>query len=156
MIAIDIPGFTRLELSHLVLDYNGTLACDGKLLPGIAEALAGLASGIRIHVITADTFGLAGTQLAGLPIELTITPAESQAEAKLRYVSGLGADTVVAIGNGRNDRKMLSAVALGIALVQREGGAAETIASADVVCSNILDALDLLRNPGRLVATLRS
>ena len=156
MITIDIPGFHRLELSHLVLDYNGTLACDGKLLHGTAEALAGLASSIRIHVITADTFGLARAQLAGLPIELTITPAEAQAEAKLRYVSGLGADTVVAIGNGRNDRKMLNAVALGIALVQHEGGAAETLSGADVVCTNILDALELLRNPKRLIATLRS
>ena len=83
-------------------------------------------------------------------------PAESQAGAKLRYVTGLGTDTVVAIGNGRNDRKMLNAAALGIALVQREGGATETLSSADVVCTNILDALELLRNPKRLIATLRS
>lgn len=156
MIPIDIPGYRKLELSHLVLDYNGTLACDGKLLPGTAEALSALASDIRIHVITADTFGLARVQLAGLPIDLTVMPAESQAGAKLRYVTGLGTDTVVAIGNGRNDRKMLNAAALGIALVQREGGATETLSSADVVCTNILDALELLRNPKRLIATLRS
>jgi soluble P-type ATPase len=62
---------------------------------------------------------------------------------------------VVAIGNGRNDRKMLEA-ALGIALVQVEGGAVATLVSADVLALNILDALDLLRNPKRLVATLRA
>lgn len=156
MISIDIPGFRKLELVHLVSDYNGTLALDGKLLPGVAEALSSLAPNIHIHVITADTFGLAKAQLAALPIRLTITPVESQAEAKLQFVSELGADTVVAIGNGRNDRKMLSAAALGIAIIQRESSAAETVASADVVSTNILDALELLHNPKRLVATLRS
>jgi soluble P-type ATPase len=156
MISIDIPGFRKLELRHLVLDYNGTLARDGRLLPGVARKLAELASKIHIHVITADTFGLARAQLATLPIELKIIPVESQAEAKTQFVSELGADTVVAIGNGRNDRKMLSAAALGIALVQTEGGAAETLASADVASTSILDALELLRNPKRLVATLRS
>lgn len=156
MISIDIPGFRKLELVHLVSDYNGTLALDGKLLPGVAEALSSLALNIHIHVITADTFGLAKAQLAALPIRLTITPVQSQAEAKLQLVSELGADTVVAIGNGRNDRKMLSAAALGIAIIQRESSAAETVASADVVSTNILDALELLHNPKRLVATLRS
>ncbi|MCX7016272.1 MAG: ATPase P [Candidatus Sumerlaeota bacterium] len=156
MIEINIPGFRHLQLAHLVSDYNGTLAVDGKLLPGVGEALSALAKDIQIHVITADTFGLAARQLAGLPVHLTITPAESQAEAKLEFVSRLGADAVVGIGNGRNDRKMLNAVAIGIGLIQKEGGAAEALAGADVVSSNILDALDLLRNPKRLIATLRS
>jgi soluble P-type ATPase len=156
MISIDIPGFGKLELAHLVLDYNGTLALDGKLLAGVAEALSGLAPSIRIHVITADTFEIAREQLADLPIELTITPVDSQANAKLQFVSALGASTVVAIGNGRNDHKMLDAAALSIALIQREGGATEALASADLASTNVLDALELLRNPKRLVATLRS
>jgi soluble P-type ATPase len=156
MISIDIPGFRNLNLAHLVLDYNGTLALDGKLLPGVADALSNLAPHIRIHVITADTFGLAKGQLAGLPVTLTVTRKDAQAEAKLQFVSELGADTVAAIGNGRNDRKMLNAAALGIALLQGEGAAAETLAGADVVSTNILDALELLDNPKRLVATLRS
>ena len=156
MISLDIPGFGKLDLLHLVSDYNGTLALDGKLLPGVAQALTELASSLQIHVITADTFGLARTELDGLPVQLVITPLESQAEAKLRFVSGLGADTVVAIGNGRNDRKMLAAAGIGVALVQREGGSAQTLASADVVSTNVIDVLALLRNPKRLVATLRS
>jgi soluble P-type ATPase len=107
-------------------------------------------------VITADTFEIAREQLADLPIELTITPVDSQANAKLQFVSALGASTVVSIGNGRNDHKMLDAAALSIALIQREGGATEALASADLASTNVLDALELLRNPKRLVATLRS
>ena len=46
MIAVDIPGYRELRLEHLVLDYNGTLAEDGKLLPGVAVT-DGVASALR-------------------------------------------------------------------------------------------------------------
>jgi soluble P-type ATPase len=156
MIALTIPGFGALELRHLVLDYNGTLAVDGKLLPGVGDALAELAEELEVHVITADTFGLAGVELAGLPVNLTIIPVAGQAEAKLAHIEHLGPAGVFAVGNGRNDCRMLAAAGVGVALVQAEGGAAETIAAADVVTTSIIDALDLLRFPTRLVATLRS
>lgn len=155
MIEVSIPGFRDLQLSHLVLDFNGTLAVDGKLLPGVGEAITALAAHLKIHVLTADTFN-AAAQVTTLPVQLTITPKQSQAEAKLAYVTELGAAGVVAIGNGRNDRKMLEASALGITLIQKEGAATESVASADLVSNDILSALDLLRNPRRLIATLRS
>ncbi len=156
MMVIDVPGHRRLELSHLVLDYNGTLAVDGKLLAGVADALRALAGELRIHVITADTFASAASNLAGLPLSRIRTPHQDQDVAKLDYVRGLGASSVVAIGNGRNDRRMLEAVALGIAVIQGEGAAIKTILAGDLVCTSILDALGLLREPRRLIATLRS
>jgi P-type E1-E2 ATPase len=156
MIAIDIPGFRALRLAHLVLDYNGTLAVDGELLPGVAAAITALAAEMHVHVITADTFGRAAAELAGLPVDIVITAATAQAEAKLAFVTALGADNVVAVGNGRNDRRMLEAAALGIALIQREGVSAESLCGADVVATDILDAFALLKHPQRLVATLRS
>ena len=156
MLAIAIPGYGDLELDHLVLDYNGTLAVDGRLIPSVREALAALAEKVEIHVVTADTFGCAEAELSGLPVKLTIIPRESQADAKLAYVQRLGTESVCAIGNGRNDRRMLAGVALGVALVQQEGGAAEALAAADVIAVDIVGALDLLRHPARLVATLRS
>ena len=156
MIAVNIPGFAQLALHHLVLDYNGTLAVDGRLRPGVKPLLRRLAKSLRIHVVTADTFGLAARQLAGLPLELHILGLERQATAKRLFVGRLGRDGVVAIGNGRNDRFMLASAALGIAVCQREGAAAETVAAANVVVSDIRDALSLLLHPNRLVATLRS
>jgi len=138
------------------LDYNGTLAVDGNLLSGVDRIFKTLAQDIQIHVITADTFGLAANQLKGLPVKLTILPVEKQDDAKLDYISRLGPESVAAIGNGRNDCKMLKAAALGIALVQKECAAAEAMANADIVSTDILDALDLFRNPKRLLATLRS
>jgi P-type E1-E2 ATPase len=156
MISLQIPGFATLELRYLVSDYNGTLAVDGLLLPGVAERLTKIADRLEVHVITADTFGLARAQIAGLPVTLTVTPLEDQAQTKLDFVQKLGAASTVAIGNGRNDRKMLAEAAVGIALVQREGGAAASIAAADIVSASIHDALDLLENPKRMVATLCS
>jgi len=156
MINISIPGFADLKLRYLVSDYNGTLALDGRLLPGVAKLLTELSSQLEIHVITADTFGRAASELAQLPVKLRITPVEDQAQAKLAFIQELGFENVIALGNGRNDRLMLKAAALSIALLQREGASSETLTSAHVISADILDALNLLKNPNRLIATLRS
>jgi len=156
MIECDIPGSGHLRLEHLVLDHNGTLAVDGQLLPGVGEALTRLAPDLSIHVLTADTFGLAAAQLAGLPVKLTILPRERQDEGKRDFVLRLGAERCVCIGNGRNDRLMLGAAALGIAVILGEGAASATLTEADIVCTDILAALALLDHPLRLVATLRT
>jgi soluble P-type ATPase len=156
MLIIDIPDYGRLELSHLVLDFNGTLAYDGVLLSGVAAGLTELAGQLEIHVLTADTFGSARTALAALPVSIDILPAPDQAAAKRRFIAELGAARTVAIGNGRNDRLMLEAAALGIAVVLEEGAASVTVQAADVVCTSIEHALGLLTHPQRLVATLRS
>ncbi len=155
MLTIDIPGFGELRLEHLVCDFNGTLAHDGRLLPAVREVLTELARELRIHVVTADTHGGAAEQLGGLPVSLEVIPPGGQARAKRAFVERLGAEAVVALGNGANDREMLADAALGIAIVQGEGAAAATLASADVVVTSAQDALELLRHPRRLVATLR-
>ena len=156
MVEVTVAGYKTLSLSHLVLDYNGTLACDGQLLEGIAERLNALASELQIHVVTADTFGTVRQQLAEIPCDVVVLPLENQDTAKRNLVGHLDADATVAVGNGRNDRLMLKAAALGIAVVQEEGAAVETVIAADIVCPDMFSALDLLDNPKRLIATLRS
>ena len=49
---------------------------------------------------------------------------------------------------------MLQEAALGIALIQGEGAAVQTLQSADVICTSITHALGLLLFPKRLIATL--
>lgn len=153
---IKIPGYGELGLSHLVMDYNGTLAVDGRLIAGVREALIKLSENLSLHVLTADTFGIAKEGLEGIPCRLTILPKADQQGGKLGFVQNLGAGQVVAIGNGRNDQLMLKESALGIAVILEEGASAETLKSADVVCPSIVSALALLLNPLRLTATLRS
>lgn len=156
MLELRIPGYRELTLSHLVLDFNGTLACGGQLIEGVRERVRALRESLEIHVLTADTFGRVGSEIDGMGCTLSIIPREREAEMKLHYIQELGAEHAVCVGNGRNDRLMLKEAALGIAVIQTEGGSVETILSADVVTLGILDALDLLLNPLRLMATLRS
>jgi soluble P-type ATPase len=156
MISLEIPGFGKIELEHLVLDYNGTLALDGELLPGVADALRGLSSQLEVHVLTADTFGTASSRLAGIPCRLSVLPTAAQDAAKAVYVRSLGAEKTACIGNGRNDRRMTREARLGIAVLGGEGAAYETLAAADVVVTNIRFALELLVHPLRIIATLRS
>ena len=59
MNAVDIPDFGAYDIDHLVCDFNGTLAVDGELLPGVEDALNELTRSLQVHVVTADTFGTA-------------------------------------------------------------------------------------------------
>ncbi len=34
MLRIDIPGYKIIKAEHLVLDFNGTMAIDGRLIDG--------------------------------------------------------------------------------------------------------------------------
>jgi soluble P-type ATPase len=155
MIEIDIPGNRKLQLEHLVLDYNGTIAFDGILIKGVKVCLDELSQKLIIHVITADTFGSVKKALKGIDCKLAVIPLDHQDVAKLEYVKNLGSEKTVSMGNGVNDRLMLKESALGVAVIQGEGAAFETIASADVICRDILSALSLLIHPLRLTATLR-
>jgi len=154
MLEIAIPGADTLRLEHLVADFNGTLAVDGELLPGVAQGLGRLAERLAIHVVTADTFGTAAQALAGVACDLVTLPSDRQNEAKRRYVDALGASRCVCLGNGRNDRLMLKAAGLSIAVMQGEGAALETLLAATVAASDIQTALGLLLNPTPLIATL--
>lgn len=156
MIELRIPGFGDIRAEHLVLDYNGTLAVDGRPVAGVTAALAALATRLTVHVITADTFGHVQTQMADVDCTISVLAPDRQDEAKRRYVADLGAERIVAVGNGRNDALMLKASRLGIAVVLAEGASPAALFAADIVCTDILSALALLENPLRLTATLRT
>jgi soluble P-type ATPase len=155
MLEIDIPGQARLEIEYLLLDFNGTIAFDGKLIDGVKEKLNELSKTVRIHVITADTFGGAREQLQGVSVNLGILAKGEQDRGKSSYLKQLGPAAAIAIGNGKNDRLMLKESALGIAVIQEEGASVDALNAADVVCKDINRALELLLQPKRLVATLR-
>lgn len=155
MIEIFIPGFGQLQIKHLVLDYNGTLSCDGRLLTGVSSLLDRLSVSLRIHILTADTFGSVRKAFAESSHTVSVLPAGNETEAKASYVRKLGRSSSVCIGNGRNDQLMLKEAILGIAVSQEEGTSLEALLSADIVIPDIGTALKLLLHPQRLIATLR-
>ena len=155
MIELNIPGRGMIQLQHLVCDINGTLAVDGQLLEGVKLRLSALRDRLTLHLLTADTHGKQDVidQRLGL-LAVRITPG-NEAEQKENYVARLGAETVVAIGQGANDAGMLRTAGLGICVLSPEGTAVETLLGADLLASNIFEALDILDKPLRIVATLR-
>ncbi|MDD2557991.1 MAG: ATPase P [Desulfuromonas sp.] len=155
MFELSIPGVGQLHCEHLLLDCNGTLTCDGKLLDGVSARLQKLAQHMHIEVITADTYGNATTTLETLGCDIHIIPAANQAEAKRDHLVARNAASCIAIGNGYNDALMLKEAAIGIGVIQQEGAAGIILQHADIICRDICDALDLLLQPKRLAATLR-
>jgi len=156
MFELDVPGFGPLRLKHLVSDFTGTLSVDGRLMPGVKERLNRIAEFLQIHILTADTFGMAKAELEGIKCIVHILEGKEHDVQKEDYVKQLGRDRVIAFGNGNNDRRMLKAAKIGIAVCLNEGCAIDAIVSANIVVTSTTDALDLPLNPKRLKATLRS
>lgn len=150
-----IPGSQALHIRHLIFDFNGTLACNGKLIEGVEERLNTLSDKYNIHIITADTFGSVQEQVENICCELLVIPGKNQERAKAEFIKALTPSTCISYGNGANDRIMLEDAALGIAIMGHEGVATKTLLVSDIVINDINDALDLLIYPDRLKATLR-
>jgi P-type E1-E2 ATPase len=155
MIELTIPGRGPLRLQHLVTDVNGTLAVDGILIEGLTKRINTLRDRLEIHMLTADTHGRQASIDEQLNLKATRVQPGNEAGAKALFVRQLGADTVVAIGQGANDAEMLKVAALGICVMSQEGTAVETLISADLVLPDIFAALDLFEKPVRIVASLR-
>ena len=155
MIEIDIPGFGLVRLAHLVCDFTGTLSCDGILLQGVAEKIREISGHLAVHILTADTCGTAISEMEGLPCTTHIVSGSGIYLRKEKFVRDLGAEQVVAIGNGCNDRRMLKAARLGIAVSGAEGCSTDALMAADIHVHDVIDALDLLLKPKRCKATLR-
>jgi soluble P-type ATPase len=155
MLELDIPGFGLVRLEHLVSDFTGTLSVNGQLIQKLDARLNKLAGFMKIHILTADTFGKAQAELKGINCEIHLLTGENHDVQKEEYVTKLGTNSVAAFGNGNNDRKMLKAARIGIAVSEGEGCAVDAIMAADVHVRSALDGLDLLLNPKRLKATLR-
>jgi soluble P-type ATPase len=155
MINIEIPASGVLHIEHFVTDFSGTLSEDGLLLSGVKEMLNDLSEKLKIHVLTSDTFGRAMRELEGVNCKLHVLEGEGHTIQKEKYVVSLGADRVVALGNGNNDVLMLKAAKIGIAVCLKEGCSKGAIEASQILVTSPIDAINLLISPKRLIATLR-
>lgn len=155
MIEITIPGRGTLRIEHLVCDVNGTLAIDGQPIDGVARQILILRNRLQIHMLTANTHGKQAEIDQQFNLKAHIIQKGHEAEQKAEFVQNLGAENVIAIGQGANDAAMLKVAAVGIALISAEGLAVETLNNANLLMPDINTALALLENPVRLIASLR-
>ena len=155
MIEITIPGRGNYTIKNLVLDLNGTIALDGKIIRGVKEKVAMLSQNLDVFLVTADTNKTAERLVRDLPIKLYKIQEAEENDQKLRVVLKKGKNNTVSMGNGCNDISMLKESVIGICIAGGEGASAEAMMASDLVVSTINDALDLLLKPHRLRATLR-
>jgi P-type E1-E2 ATPase len=155
MIRVSIPGGEDLEFHHLVLDMNGTITTDGLLPDGVAQLIEQLKDKLNIYLLTADTFGTGARVARELGIEMFTVSSDHGTIDKANFIASLSPAGAAAIGNGNNDLEMFKQAALSIAVIGQEGCSVAALLNADIVVTNINDALNLLLNPLRLRATLR-
>ena len=109
MRTIEIPGGSALELTHLLLDVNGTLTDRGDLIDDVERKLGRLQETLTVHLLSADTFGSLTRVASTLGVRASIV---RDAGEKVAVVRELGPSYCAAIGNGRNDVGMLREAAL--------------------------------------------
>ena len=155
MISVPIPGWGELSIEYLMIDFNGTVAVDGKLKKEVKDALDRISRYVKVFIITADSYDSVDAELGTSNVTFIKVNKVSSGDEKARVVKELGPEKIVAIGNGSNDVAMMRESALGIAVVGDEGCSTALVKEADIVVSDALKALGLLMHPERLVATLR-
>lgn len=142
----------NLTLETVIFDVNGTLTYRGQLLDRVAEQMTLLRETVQVLLVSSDTYGTLDAVAEQLAVDARRVADAADKVAVLREV---GAATCAAVGNGHNDRLLLSEAAVGIAVLGGEGTARTAWTSADIVCATVLDAIGLVIDPTSLAATLR-
>ncbi len=148
-----IPGQGELDLQTIILDLNGTISVAGNVPDGVKERIGQLkASGFKLVLFTGNTRNDADQLSEGLGINWKLAKSS---EDKRDLALELEPDHCVSIGNGLIDLDLMKVVKLRIVTLQTEGVHVQTLLNSDIVVPNINDALDLLIDSQRLIATLR-
>ena len=155
MFNLEIPGYGKLEIQNLVLDYNGTIARDGKLLEGVRDMINKLIPMVDVHIITADTYGTVEKEIGDMPVKVKIIKGDNELVEKRDYLKEIGPQITMAIGNGYNDQLLLREAKVSVVVVGSEACSTILLNIADLVVKDIYDAIGLLLNPDRLKASLR-
>ncbi|NLJ97818.1 MAG: HAD family hydrolase [Tissierellia bacterium] len=156
MLEYAIPGRKTMEIENLVLDYNGTIAVDGKVLEGVKELLLKLSKYVKIYILTADTYGTARKECEGIGGEILTFPRENAGKSKRDIVKKLGGEKTICIGNGFNDIPMFKESILSIAVIEGEGASGQLLIHADIIARSIIEALEIITNRDKMKATLRN
>ena len=156
MIEILVPGLKPYEITHVVMDYNGTIAVDGKIPMELKAKLVRLSKLVPITVLTADTHGTAKAACEPVGLEVRTFPQENAAACKKQIVEEFGSDHVACLGNGFNDIPMFKTARLSIGVLDVEGMCGALLPHATILCRSAEEAIDLLMNPKRIIADLRT
>jgi len=154
MITIQRPGHGDLQIEVILMDFDGTLASDRRVHPKAKDKINLLSKRTKIYILTKEEKEHVEEVLKKVKAEIICLTEGESSQKKLDLLRQLGATGTVAIGNGADDALMIEEAGLGVCVIGKEGAFAETVKNADVVFTDILDALDFLLKPLRQRATL--
>jgi soluble P-type ATPase len=154
MIILQRPGRTPLEVEFILLNFEGTLGTDRRIHPKAKDKLNLLSKRTNIYILTKGEQEAIRETLKKVKAEVVYFKEGEVSQGKLDLLRQLGAAKSVAIGNGVDDVPMIEEAGLGICIIDVEGASGEAIKKADVVFTNILDALDFFLKPMRHKAVL--
>ncbi|MDK2983020.1 MAG: hypothetical protein PWP19_498 [Thermococcaceae archaeon] len=147
---MEIPNYGRINAKTVVFDLNGTLGVEGKVSEEIKELLDKLSEKYRVVVLSSDTFGTLEGEFKGMKIKVEkVNNGNEKLQKALEYEPYIG------VGNGNNDVRMLENAELAICVIGDEGASVEALLASDIVVKDVKDAINLLLNEKRLIATLR-
>lgn len=154
MILIQRPGQEPLALDFVLLDFEGTLASDGRVHPKAKDKINLLSKRMKIYILSKGERKVVEQALRRVKAEIIYFNEGEISQKKLDLLRQLGPGRTIAIGNGADDVLMMEEASLAICILGKEGAFNEAMKRADVVMTNILDALDFLLKPLRQQATL--
>jgi soluble P-type ATPase len=154
MISIERPGQNNLEIEFILIDFEGTLASDRRVHPKAKDKINLLSKRTKIYILTAEEKERVEEALRKVKAEIVYLTRGESSQKKLDLLRQLGPARTVAIGNGADDVSMIDEAGLGVSVFGKEGMSSEAMKRADLVFTNILDALDFLLRPLRQKATL--
>jgi soluble P-type ATPase len=146
--------FTKFKFDFILIDFEGTLASDRRVHPKAKDKINLLSKRTKIYILTKEENIVAEETMKKVKAEIISLREGGALQKKLDLLQKLGASQCVAIGHGADDVPMIEEAGLGICVLSQEGTFVETMKKADVVFTNILDALDFLLKPLRQKATL--
>ena len=156
MLIYEIPGRGKLEIENVVLDYNGTIGENGKIIEGVKEILYKLKKYVNVYILTADTYGTVREECRTLGVHILTFPKENAGLSKKEIVRKLDGHKTICIGNGYNDIPMFKEGILSIAVIEGEGACGKLLINADIVARSIVEALNIVLDENKVKATLRS
>lgn len=152
---IDIPNVDVFNIENIVFDFNGTLATDGKVPPRVYRQILGLTQDFNVYIVTADTFDTVKEIFSGTEVQVKVVSKDHGLIDKKSLIESLNAKETIALGNGSNDALMLKVSGISIAVLGNEGLSLKALENSDVMIKNINDFFEMMKEPKKLIATLR-
>jgi len=154
MISIQRPGMESLDIHFVLIDFEGTLAMDGRVHPKAKDKVNLLSKRVTITILTKSNREKVEETLRKMRAEILYVTEGDSSQQKLNALQRLGAHQTAVIGNGLDDVRIMEQAGLGMCVIGKEGASAEAMTKADLVVTHVLDALDFLLKPLRQRAIL--